>query len=128
LLDSFALLAFLKRESGFEGVSNLLRSARARREPLLMNEVNIGEVYYSLAKSRSTARAEAFLQRLHTLPIRPVSNTLAQVLDAARLKARFPISYADAFAVATAQRENATLVTGDRELHTIEHLIPILWI
>ena len=128
LLDSFALLAYLKREGGFESVSNLLRSARARREPLLMNEVNIGEVYYSLAKSGSIARAEAFLKRLHTLPIQPLPNTLAQVLDAARLKAQFPISYADAFAVATAQRENATLVTGDRELHAIENLVHILWI
>jgi hypothetical protein len=32
--------------------------------------------------------------------------------DAARLKSRFPISYADAFAIETARRQRVALVTG----------------
>ena len=55
-------------------------------------------------------------------------NTYEHVLAAARIKAGYPISYADAFAVASAQREKATLVTGDPELRAVEHLVPILWI
>ena len=128
LLDSFALLAFLNHESGSESVRDLLRSARAKKEPLLMNEVNLGEVYYRTAKQRSVERAEAVLDYIATLPLRTLGNTYDQVLAAARLKAGFPISYADAFAVATAQRERATLVTGDAELHAVEHLVPIRWI
>jgi ribonuclease VapC len=93
-----------------------------------MNEINIGEVYYCRAKTSSLERAEAFLETLPSLPIQAISNTYDQVLAAARLKARFPISCADAFALATAQREKATLVTGDPEFHAVEHLIPILWI
>jgi ribonuclease VapC len=93
-----------------------------------MNEVNVGEVYYCLAKSHSTQRAEAFLLALPKLPIRFLSNSYDQVLAAARLKAQFPISYADAFAVASAQREKATLVTGDPEFRAVEHLVSILWI
>lgn len=38
------------------------------------------------------------------------------VLEAARLKARYPMSYADAFAVATARAERAAIVTGDAEI------------
>jgi ribonuclease VapC len=38
------------------------------------------------------------------------------ILGAARLKSRYPISYADAFAVETAREQNALLVTGDPEL------------
>jgi ribonuclease VapC len=38
------------------------------------------------------------------------------VLEAARLKARFPISYADAFAVATARAEGGPVLTGDPEI------------
>jgi ribonuclease VapC len=93
-----------------------------------MNEINIGEVYYSLARSQSIQRAETFLHTLPRLPIHAVSNTYEHTLAAARLKARFPISYADAFAVATAQRERAILVTGDPELRVVEDLVPILWI
>lgn len=128
LLDSFALLAFLNHESGYEKVRDLLRSARARRQPLLMNEITIGEVYYSTARDISIERAEAVLKALRTMPIQLLSNSYDQVLAAAHLKACFPISYADAFAVATAQREKATLVTGDRDFHAVEHLVPILWI
>jgi ribonuclease VapC len=49
-------------------------------------------------------------------------------LDAARLKARFPIAHADAFAAATAIRMNAVIVTGDPEFHRIEHLVTINWL
>jgi len=128
LLDSFALLAFLNHERGFERVRDLLRSGRARREPLLINEINIGEVYYRTAKDRSLDRAEAVLASLQSLPLLLIANTYDDVLAAARLKAQHPISYADAFAVTTAQREKATLVTGDPEFHAVEHLVPILWI
>jgi predicted nucleic acid-binding protein len=37
-------------------------------------------------------------------------------MDAAALKAAHPISYADAFAVATARAERGILVTGDIEI------------
>jgi ribonuclease VapC len=128
LLDSFALLAFLNREHGFEKVKALLRAAAASAEPVLMNEINIGEVYYVTAKARSVHQAEEFLQRLETLPIEPVSNSFAEVMEAARIKARFPISYADAFAAATAIRMNAVLVTGDPELRAVAEIVSIDWL
>jgi ribonuclease VapC len=128
LLDSFALLAFLNRERGFEKVKALLRSAVASGDPLLMNEINIGEVYYVTAKARSPEQAEEFLQRLETLPIQPVPNAFSDVLEAARIKARLPISYADAFAAATAIRMNAVLVTGDPELRAVAEAVTIDWL
>ncbi|MEW6298677.1 MAG: hypothetical protein AB1671_13150 [Thermodesulfobacteriota bacterium] len=44
------------------------------------------------------------------------------------MKARFPVSYADAFVVSTAVRLNAMVVTGDLEFHAVAHLIEILWL
>lgn len=73
-------------------------------------------------------RAEEFLRRLETLPIRPVSNSFADVLEAARIKARFPISSADAFVVATAGRMSAAIVTGDPEFQAVLPLVKIDWI
>lgn len=128
LLDSFALLAFLNREDGFEKVRSLLKAAERSRGSVLMNEINVGEVYYVTAKHRAVERAEEFLRRLETLPIQLVSNGLSDVLEAARIKARFPISYADAFAVATAIRRRAVIVTGDREFAQVEHLVKIAWL
>jgi len=128
LLDSFALLAFLNREKGYEKVRLLLRASQQSREPLLMNEINIGEVYYIIGKARSVERAEEFLHRLEMLPIKPIPNSFADVVDAARIKARFRISYADAFAVATASRMNAVIVTADSEFRQVEHLVTIDWL
>jgi len=122
------MLAFLNKEKGFEKVRELMRAAQLSSEPLLMNEINIGEVYYMTAKARSPELAEEFLRRLETLPIQPISNSFADVLQAARIKARFPISYADAFAVATASRMQATVVTGDPEFRQVEHLVTIDWV
>ena len=126
--DAFALIAYLGRERGFESVRTLLDEAEASGGPLLMNEINVGEVYFLIAKERSIQKAEEFLHRLETLPIRVLANTFSQVLDAARLKAQFPVSYADAFAIAAAIRENARLVTGDPELRSVAHLVDIAWI
>ncbi len=128
VLDSFALIAYLGGERGAESVRTLLHEAEASGEPLLMNEINVGEVYYLIAKERAIQKAEEFLHRLETLPIRVLANTFAQVLDAARLKAQFPVSYADAFAIAAAIRENARLVTGDPEFRSVAHLVAISWI
>jgi ribonuclease VapC len=93
-----------------------------------MNEINVGEVFYIIAKARSLEKAEDFLHRLATLPIQPVSNTFPDVLEAARVKAQFPLSYADAFAVSTALRSQAIVITGDPEFHTVEHLVEIAWL
>lgn len=128
VLDSFAVLAFLGRERGFGKVRDLLRDAARSGEPLLMNEINIGEVYYVAARERSFERAEDFLHRLELLPIRAVPNSFPEVLEAARIKARVPISYADAFAVATAVRFGATVVTGDPDFHKVEDLVPVEWL
>lgn len=128
LLDSFALLAFLNREHGFERVRHLLRTARASGESLLMNDVNIGEVYYLTAQRRSREKAEKFLRSLESLPIQPVSNSFDDVLEAARIKTWAPISYADAFAVASAIRRNARVVTGDPEFQAVAHVVEIDWL
>ncbi|RKY51933.1 MAG: hypothetical protein DRP89_08455 [Candidatus Neomarinimicrobiota bacterium] len=48
VLDSYAMLCFFYAESGSEKVKNLLLNAREGSVELLMNWVNIGEVYYSV--------------------------------------------------------------------------------
>lgn len=128
VLDSYAVLAFLGGEAGSEKVATLLKAAEASGRRLLLNEINVGEVYYVIARNRSEGAAEDFLARLETLPIELVPNSLADIVVAARIKAAYPLAYADAFAAATALRFDATVVTGDREFRAIEHLVPIDWL
>ena len=54
-------------------------------------------------------------------------------LTAARIKAtyskaKYPLSYADTFAIATAIDRDAAIVTGDPEMRNVESIVKILWI
>ena len=128
LLDSYAMLALLNDEAGAEAVADHLRTAIATGDSLLVNEINVGEVYYIVGKHRSMDAAERVLDHLETLPLEVVGNSFDDVLDAARIKAGHTLSYADAFAVATAVRFDATVVTGDREFEAVEELITVEWL
>jgi predicted nucleic acid-binding protein len=128
LLDSFALIAFLGKEKGFEKVKSLLDAAADEGKPLLMNEVSVGEVFCITSRKRSPEKAEEFLDRLPALPIRLVPNPFSTVIEAARIKAKYPVSYADAFAAATALLEGAAVVTGDPEFARLRDLVEIDWL
>jgi ribonuclease VapC len=44
-------------------------------------------------------------------------------MKAAEVKAEYVISYADCFAVATAEQLSASIITGDPEFKKVEHLV-----
>jgi predicted nucleic acid-binding protein len=83
-----------------------------------------------MAKRHGAALAERFLSEVPTIPIQTLVPDRRLIAEAARLKSRFAISYADAFAVETARRQRAALVTGDSELLALSKQEPIelLWI
>ena len=129
LLDSYALLAYLNKEDGFEKVRNVLANAQKSSRPVLMNELNVGETYYILYRKRGHEQAEYFLDTvLAGLPISMISNDFNAVISASKIKARHALSFADCFAVATAQRENAVILTGDPEFKNVEKFVKIDWL
>ena len=129
LLDSYALLAYLNKENGFEKVRNVLAEAQKTGLPVLMNEINVGETYYILYRKRGPEQAEYFLDNvLAGLPISLISNSFDAVISAANIKARHTLSFADCFAIATAQRENAVILTGDPEFKNVEDFVEIDWL
>jgi len=80
-----------------------------------MSWINLGEVFYVLMRSRGEEPAmEAIRDLRRVIEVQLPSATL--VLEAGRLKARYPLAYADAFAAATSIAWDATLWTGDPEL------------
>jgi predicted nucleic acid-binding protein len=129
LLDSFALLAYLNQEQGYARVKNHLASAQKSGNRLLMNEINIGEVYYILSRKRGRGKADYFLETLLPgLPITLITNDLKKIIEAARLKAEYPLSFADCFALSTAESEKAALITGDPEFQKVASRVEIEWI
>jgi uncharacterized protein len=126
VLDSYALLAYLKKEDRYERVKNLLAS---KEVVLLMNELNIGECFYILARERGMEKAEYFIQTiLPNLPITPKANTFRDVIEAARIKAIHSLSYADCFAIQTSLQEDAPVVTGDPEFRKVGKRVKIEWL
>jgi ribonuclease VapC len=128
-LDSYALLAYLNKEGGFKKVRNVLANAQKSGPPVMMNELNVGETYYILYRNRGHEQAEYFLDAvLAGLPISMISNDFDNVIAAAKIKAQHALSFADCFAVATAQQENAVILTGDPEFKNVENLVEIDWL
>ena len=128
VLDSYALLALLRDESGGETVARLLERAGQRDQPMHMTEVNYAEVQYMIRRKDGDAAWATVANELKTAPIEfhPASRRLADL--AADFKARFKMSLADAFAAALAKERKAELVTGDAEFKPLEKEIKIHWL
>ena len=126
VLDAYALLAYFKKEGGHARVKELLSSADTT---LLVNSINLGEVFYILARERGIRAAEYFLGViLPGLSVSVIENSLEDVIAAARLKAEHALSFADCFAAATAIWKDAVLVTGDREFKKLGKSVRLEWI
>ena len=128
LLDSYAVLAWIQDEKGAQFIEDLLYRARENIDEAVLNIINLGEIYYRCAKVMGVKPAQNLLDNIRLLPIKilPCPNDL--VLEAAEFKAKFPIAYADAFALATAVREKACIITGDPEFKDVEHIVKIHWL
>ena len=110
-------------------VHEALVAAQAVGDFLLMNEINVGEAYYILHRRRGRDKADYFLDAtLPALPITTVANAFSDVIAAARIKAEYPIAFADCFAVATARSQSAVIMTGDLEFKKVEHIVDIEWL
>ena len=125
-LDAWAILAFLQgEEPAASRVREVIEGAQEGTARLFASIINIGEVYYRVGKMRNQKEADSVLQDLYLLPIEVISAEDDIVLDAARLKMKYTLSYADAFAAVTAQQKDATLLTGDPELLDLKRVVKI---
>lgn len=116
VLDSYAILALVAEEPGAQQVADLLL---AEAGSLFMSAINLGEVYYIIARRRGEAAAQQVIgavQQEEHLTI--VEASWPRIQAAARLKAAGGLSSADAFALGLAQELKAPMVTGDPELQT----------
>jgi ribonuclease VapC len=127
-LDTYAIIAYLKKEEGGEQVRALLAKAKKKDAVLYVHEINLGEVQYIIHRESGEKESDKLIAWLRECPITFVGledNILSQ---AAKIKAVYPLSFADAFAAATAISKDSVLLTGDPEFKPLEKIVKIKWL
>ena len=129
VLDSWAIMAYLEDEPAAARVADIIADANDDGTPqLLMTVVNLGEVWYIIARETSEADAERSTREIRQLGIEIVDADWSLTRDTAWFKSKYKMSYADGFAAALAKQKKAHLVTGDYEFKQLEPEIQILWL
>jgi len=128
VLDSYAVLAYLKEEAGYEMVLNRIEEANEGKNRLFMSLINLGEVLYIVERERGLFKAQEVLALIDELPITMESVDRELTLSAAHLKAQYPIAYADCFAVALAQQKEAVLISGDSDFEKLAEIVALEWL
>jgi predicted nucleic acid-binding protein len=128
VLDTFALLAYLKDEPAAERIEQLLEQAGKEKCRLFASIMNLGELLYIIERRGGISKAQDALALIRQLPIEILPADEQAVFAAAHIKASHALSYADAFAAAAAMRDQAVLLTGDPEFKSVEHLVKVEWL
>jgi len=128
VLDSFALLAYLQDEPVASRIEKLLGTAEKEKCQLFLSIINLGELLYITERRGGVAKAQDALALIRQLPIQVAPADEQIVFAAAHIKANHTLSYADAFVVAIAMQENASILTGDPEFQSVESLVTVEWL
>lgn len=123
VLDACALIAYFKKEPGFEAMIQFFERADEEEISLSMHKLNLLEVYYGFYRDDGKEQAEAILGDSLSLPIKIIDD-LGDFLfrEAGRLKALYNISFADSIALALAVVSEGSIITADRhEFEILEH-------
>ncbi len=114
--DSEPLIAFFLGERGGEIVRDQLRKIQNKEIDGFINVINLAEVYYILYRLNPLLADEnCRALKNFGLTVLPIEDD-GLWRNAAKIKAKHPLSLADAFAVATSEKQKSTLVIGsDKE-------------
>ena len=128
VFDSYALLVLFRQEHGHETISHLLTDIAVGERNGFMSVVNVGEVFYVTARKQDEKKAQVALDSLKQFPLEFIDADMNLSLAAAQLKAKYKMSYADAFCMETArQKGNCPIVTGDPEFKKVKGM-KVIWI
>ena len=126
VLDAWALLALIfKEEPAATVVKEIFNQAKTIDASITISWINIGEVYYFIARRKNIATADEVIADIQQLPISQHLPSKADILEAAALKSTHKLSYADAFAVALSQKINGVIYTGDPEIIALDGVVKV---
>ena len=119
VFDSYALIALFRQEKGYELVRDLLVKIANDESEGYISAINLGEVYYMISRKSNSKNAEAAIAAIKQMPIHIIEPDLKMCLDAAVIKAKYTLSYADSFAAGLTINKKAVLLTGDKEFDNL---------
>jgi len=132
VLDSFALMAYYKDEIGSKKVSRIIDEASEGEIKLYLHVINWGEVYYSFFRKSGEKGAAKIEKLISSLPVEIFEDFSKRfVKQAAVLKGKYSMSYADCFAVNLAIKKKVRLASGDLEIAKVakkERGLRLLWL
>lgn len=122
ILDACALIAFLRKEKGYENVITIFDKATNLEVKVIIHAANLSEVYYDFYRLADKAIADNVLSDLSALPVEIINNITMQMIEQiGYFKTTYKISFADSIVLATAKLNNAKVVTSDHhEFDVIE--------
>ncbi|NCP87240.1 type II toxin-antitoxin system VapC family toxin [bacterium] len=117
VLDTSAVVAMLRLESGAERVRDLIRSAEGN---VILPWMVLYEIYYLTLRTAGEVEAKQRYANLRQLPLKIVwQENEETLLAAAHIKAAYPLSVADSWIAAIAEQESAILVHKDPEMEAL---------
>jgi predicted nucleic acid-binding protein len=128
-LDACAVIAYLRQEPGADVLKALIELPTTF---LAMHVCNLGEVYYDFFREDGLTAAQTAWTNTLALPLalrRDTDDAFIQRVGVLKVEER--ISFADAFALALAERLNIPLITTDHhEFDAIERKgrVRFLWL
>ena len=128
VLDSYAIIAYLFKESGFAKVVSLLERGSEGEVRILMAAPNWAELRYILARRLGEEEWVRLRSKLMALPVEIVAADRSLAEKAGEFKATRKMSLADCFAAALARERDAAVYTGDPEFKEVQDDVEIVWI
>jgi predicted nucleic acid-binding protein len=123
VLDTSAILTVLNQEDGLETVVELLDQARTGQTIVYLPFMALMELEYLLLRRISAEETEYLLTLVQAWPVQVVESSEEWRRQAAAIKARTPLSVADAWNASLALWREAQLVHKDPEYEQTPHLL-----
>ena len=132
ILDACALIAAIKQEDGAITVAELYEEAIKDEITIIINKINLLEVYYGFRREHGKDYAEAILKSVVDSVVDVSDISMDVLMEAGRIKADYRrVSLADAIALAEASTRDGYIVTADHhEMDVLDQagVVKFLWI
>lgn len=122
-LDTSAVLAYFLDEPGVNEVKKILKQAENKKAEVYVSFMTFMELLYRIWKLNGEHQAKKTYLLLRGLPVQEIVYSERLLVTAARLKANYPTSVADAWIAATAFSTDTTLVHKDPEMENLGDII-----
>ncbi|NOZ68600.1 MAG: type II toxin-antitoxin system VapC family toxin, partial [Deferribacteres bacterium] len=111
-----------------KAIRKYLENAESGRIKLYLSKINEGEVFYKLYKYLGRSIAFGFREDLKRglFPIDVISVNDKRTEAASEIKAKHPVSYADAFCIELAKDLNLPIITEDPEFENVKKIVKVM--